>query len=213
MRPLVAVLAATLEPHQRIVLDGDARMRERPIKDLVESLRAQQAPIDYLGDPGYPPLGIAGGLQPGDFVIDGSVSSQYISALLMALPLLPADSTLTLTVVVSTYIDLTLARCCVTLASTSYGYRSSFPFRVSGLIDRLRIAVEVTMHRLLDGGSRSGQRPITIHGVGQSSIQGDIAFAGWLTMGADVGGAWSVTVRGRGSLRGIDFDGNQIGAP
>lgn len=217
MRPLVAVLAATLEPHQRIVLDGDARMRERPIKDLVESLRAQQAPIDYLGDPGYPPLGIAGGLQPGDFVIDGSVSSQYISALLMALPLLPANSTLTLSgeVVSRPYIDLTLAMLrdfgidIITVTDHQFripgqqAYRSPQNYFVEG---------DASGASYWMAAAALGGGPITIHGVGQSSIQGDIAFAEVVeAMGADVSwGTNQVTVRGRGALQGIDFDGNQI---
>jgi len=85
-RPLTAVLAVLGGDY---VLDGVARMRERPIRDLVDALRTIGATVRYLGNEGYPPLAIRGsGVEAGARVpIRGDVSSQFLSALLMALPL------------------------------------------------------------------------------------------------------------------------------
>jgi 3-phosphoshikimate 1-carboxyvinyltransferase len=85
-RPLTAVLALAGGEYR---LSGTPRMHERPIGDLVDALRALGARIDYLGAEGYPPLAIhPGKVAAGQTVrVRGDVSSQYLSALLMALPL------------------------------------------------------------------------------------------------------------------------------
>ena len=85
-RPLTAALALSGGEYK---LSGVPRMHERPIGDLVGALRAMGARIDYLGREGYPPLAIhAARIAPGQAVkVRGDVSSQYLSALLMALPL------------------------------------------------------------------------------------------------------------------------------
>ena len=91
-RPLTAVLALA---GGRYELSGVARMHERPIGDLVDALRALGADIRYLGKPGYPPLAIEPGRvheagAPDRVSVRGDVSSQFTSALLMALPLVTA---------------------------------------------------------------------------------------------------------------------------
>ena len=94
-----------------VVLDGDERMRQRPIGRLVDALRQMGAELQYLGNEGFPPLRITGHhLTGGTVHIDGSVSSQYISALLMIAPL-AGGVTLMLdgNVVSRPYIDMTLA--------------------------------------------------------------------------------------------------------
>ncbi|MEQ9351946.1 MAG: 3-phosphoshikimate 1-carboxyvinyltransferase [Vicingaceae bacterium] len=94
-----------------VVLDGAERMHKRPIKLLVDVLRTLGADINYLKEEGFPPLKINGKqLSVGKISIDGSISSQYISAILMILPLLETDSQLELTgrVVSLPYIDLTI---------------------------------------------------------------------------------------------------------
>lgn len=217
MRPLVAVLAATLGEQQSVILDGDARMRERPLADLVESLANRGGRIDCLQQDGYPPLAIRGGLTAGEFTIDGSVSSQYISALLMALPLLADASTLTLTgdIVSRPYIELTIAML------------RSFGIAIERVAEN-QYAIAGGQHYQSPGdyfieGDASGasywmaaaaisRGAVTIQGVGRHSIQGDIAFAEVVQrMGAQVEwGENSVTVTGTGTLNAIDFDGNQI---
>ena len=108
MRFLSAYLSITEGTH---VITGTARMQQRPIRILVDALRALGAQIDYAGNEGYPPLRITGKkLKGGKIALPGNVSSQYISALLMIAPMLEEGLILTLTgeVVSRPYIDLTL---------------------------------------------------------------------------------------------------------
>ena len=92
-----------------VTLDGTERMRHRPIGALVDALRRLGACIDYMGNEGYPPLRIAGkALRGGDVVMDGSVSSQFISAVMMILPAIGGGAiTLTGDIVSAPYIHLT----------------------------------------------------------------------------------------------------------
>ena len=92
-----------------VTLDGTERMRHRPIGALVEALRRLGACIDYMGNEGYPPLLITGkALRGGDVVMDGSVSSQFISAVMMILPAIGGGAiTLTGDIVSAPYIHLT----------------------------------------------------------------------------------------------------------
>ena len=109
MRFMTAFLAATANGEH--VITGTERMKHRPIKILVEALRYLGAKIDYLGNEGFPPLRITGRhLQGGYLEIEGSVSSQYISALLMIGPVLDKGLTLHLNgeIISRPYIDLTL---------------------------------------------------------------------------------------------------------
>lgn len=109
MRFMTAFLAAT--SHGCHVLTGTERMKHRPIKILVDALRRLGADITYEGEEGYPPLRICGQqLEGGELDIEGNVSSQYISALLMIGPMLSKGLTLRLQgeIISRPYIDLTL---------------------------------------------------------------------------------------------------------
>ncbi len=95
-----------------VIMTGSQRMKERPIGVLVEALGKLGASIEYLGRKGYPPLRIRGSeLKGGELVIDGTISSQFISALLMIAPVLRDGLILTLkgSVVSSAYIQMTLS--------------------------------------------------------------------------------------------------------
>lgn len=108
MRFLTAFLAATSGTH---VLTGTARMRQRPIRVLVDALRSLGAQIDYTENEGFPPLRITGCQLTGHTIsLPGDISSQYISALLMVGPVLPQGLHITLTgnIVSVPYINLTL---------------------------------------------------------------------------------------------------------
>ncbi|MBR6600445.1 MAG: 3-phosphoshikimate 1-carboxyvinyltransferase [Bacteroidaceae bacterium] len=108
MRFLTAYLAIT---PSETVLTGSERMQQRPIKVLVEALRALGADISYTRHEGYPPLRIVGkNLQGGEVEVEAGISSQYISALLMIGPCLTDGLTLRLkgTIASRTYIELTL---------------------------------------------------------------------------------------------------------
>ena len=109
MRFMTAFLAAT--PSGSHVLTGTDRMKHRPIKPLVDALRHLGADIGYVGDEGFPPLRINGQtLDGGRLEVEGNISSQYISALLMVGPVLRNGLTLQLTgdIISRPYIDLTL---------------------------------------------------------------------------------------------------------
>ncbi|MDE6489762.1 MAG: 3-phosphoshikimate 1-carboxyvinyltransferase, partial [Muribaculaceae bacterium] len=109
MRFLTALSACT--PGHTVVIDGSERMRRRPIGALVDALRSLGADISYVGDEGFPPLRITGcELAGGTLSVPASVSSQYISALLMIAPLMRDGLKLTLEGEVTSrpYIDMTL---------------------------------------------------------------------------------------------------------
>ena len=108
MRFLTAYLSITEGTH---VVTGSERMKHRPIGVLVEALRYLGAEIDYLGEEGYPPLRITGrSLEGGRIDMPGNVSSQYVSALMMAAPVMRKGLELRLTGEIASrpYIDLTL---------------------------------------------------------------------------------------------------------
>ncbi|MBZ4209451.1 3-phosphoshikimate 1-carboxyvinyltransferase, partial [Klebsiella aerogenes] len=70
-----------------VVLTGEPRMKERPIGHLVDALRQGGAQIDYLEQTDYPPIRLRGGFQGGGVTVDGRVSSQFLTGLLMTAPL------------------------------------------------------------------------------------------------------------------------------
>jgi len=223
-RPLTAALALMGGNYR---LSGVPRMHERPIGDLVDALRALGAQIDYLGEPGYPPLAIGTWADKhADTVqVRGNVSSQFLTALLMAAPLAVAARRRSLTIEVAgeliskPYIDITvklMARFGVAVESD--GQRFVVPqgsrYRTPG-----RIAVEG------DASSASyflalgaiGGGPVRVTGVGARSIQGDVAFTDTLTaLGATItcGEDWiessGVNVARGGRLRAFDLDFNLI---
>ena len=108
MRFLTAFLSVTEGTH---LITGTARMRQRPIQVLVDALKSLGAKIEYVEKEGFPPLRITGAqLTNRDITLPGSISSQYISALLMIGPILPYGLHLTLTgdIISRPYINLTL---------------------------------------------------------------------------------------------------------
>jgi len=110
MRFLTAYLASL--PGRAVTLTGSARMKERPIKVLVDALRQLGAEISYEGTEGFPPLRIEGKILPGKVVyIPANISSQYISALLLIAPSLPQGLTIYLEGMITSrpYIEMTLS--------------------------------------------------------------------------------------------------------
>ncbi len=107
MRPLAAALCLGSND---IVLSGEPRMKERPIGHLVDALRQGGAKITYLEQENYPPLRLQGGFTGGNVDVDGSVSSQFLTALLMTAPLAPEDTVIRIKgdLVSKPYIDITL---------------------------------------------------------------------------------------------------------
>ncbi|WP_028533912.1 3-phosphoshikimate 1-carboxyvinyltransferase [Paludibacterium yongneupense] len=215
-RPLTAALALM---HGRYHLSGVERMHERPIGDLVDALRGAGADIRYLGQAGYPPLEIAPAtVSTGrDITVKGNVSSQFLSALLMALPLTGAEATVAVEgeLISKPYVDITLKlmqRFGVEVERSGW-QRFTIPAQ-----SRYRSPGEIVVEGdassasyFLAAGAIAGG-PVRVEGVGRDSIQGDIRFAEALaSMGAHVtfGDNW-IEASGSGTLRAIDADMNAI---
>ena len=230
MRPLaaaLAVLAATQGGD--FELSGVARMHERPIGDLVDALRPLGCTVDELGTPGYPPLrlrGEAGGrLAPGlPIRVRGDVSSQFLTALLLALPL-AADGHHDIVIEVDgeliskPYVEITLkllARFGIVVARTGW-QRFTIPrgsaYRSPGTLHVEGDASSASYFVAIGAIAASGGAPLRIEGVGSDSIQGDIRFVDAArAMGAEVtSGAHGIEVRrGRWPLRALAIDANHI---
>lgn len=217
IRPLVATLAV-LGGEYRI--EGVARMHERPIGDLVDTLNKSGADICYLGQKGFPPLHIhAGHIDKGYWQIKGAVSSQFLTALLMAAPLACPGQSKCIEVVgpliSQPYIAITLdlmRRFGVHVEHEAWrrftiphdqSYHSPGTFYVEG-------DASSASYFLAAGVIAGG--PVRVVGVGKKSIQGDIDFAHALAqMGATV--TWGdnfIEVKGGTPLHGIDIDCNTI---
>ncbi|UTP72040.1 3-phosphoshikimate 1-carboxyvinyltransferase [Alteromonas sp. LMIT006] len=214
MRPLCAVLAVSPVTS---ILTGEPRMKERPIGDLVDALNDIHADISYLDEPGYPALEIKGQrLKGGDMSVDGSVSSQFLTALLMAAPLLTTDSTIAIKgeLVSKPYIDITLdimKKFGVKVTHDQYqiftikgnqSYTSPGEYMVEG-------DASSASYFLAAGAIKGGR--VTVTGVGSDSIQGDVKFAEVLkAMGAQVEyTSGSITVTGA-PLKAVQMDMNHI---
>ncbi|WP_301117961.1 3-phosphoshikimate 1-carboxyvinyltransferase [Pusillimonas sp. (ex Stolz et al. 2005)] len=194
-RPLTGALAF-MQGNFR--LSGVPRMHERPIGDLVDALRQAGAHIDYQGNEGYPPLAISPPTlgTDGPVRIKGSVSSQFLTSLLMAGPIYTAATGRDLVIEVDgvlisrPYILITLnlmARFGVDVKCEGW-QRFTIPasavYRAPGVVAVEGDASSASYFMALGA---IGGGPMHIHGVGSRSIQGDVAFADTLqTMGADI---------------------------
>ncbi|MEO8718835.1 MAG: 3-phosphoshikimate 1-carboxyvinyltransferase [Burkholderiales bacterium] len=213
-RPLTAVLALAGGEYR---LSGTARMHERPIRDLVDALRALGARIDYLGEEGFPPLAIhPGKVASGQKVkVRGDVSSQYLSALLMALPLAGGGTIEVAGELISRpYVDITLnlmRRFGVEVQRSAW---RKFIVPGSSYVSPGTLAVEGDASNasyFLAAGAIAGG-PVRAEGAGRGSIQGDVRFCEVLeAMGAQVamGDDW-IEARGKAPLRAFDLDLNHI---
>lgn len=224
-RPLVAVLSL-MSGHYR--LSGVPRMHERPIADLVDALRQLGANITYLGNPGFPPVEI----QPIDssvkretnhITVKGDVSSQFLTGLLIALPLSGKESIINVsgTLISQPYVALTLAqiqRFGVQIEHTGWqqfiipaqqSYRSPSHITVEG---------DASSASYFLAAGAIGHGPVRVQGVGRDSAQGDVRFAAALEMmGAKIsmGKNWieasgAETGHTGKFLHAIDLDCNHI---
>ena len=224
MRPLTAALAVLGGAY---TLHGVPRMHERPIGDLVDALRALGCRIDYTGQAGYPPLTIGTPAlrldQP--IPVRGDVSSQFLTALLMALPLAAQAQDIVIDVVgeliSKPYIEITLqllARFGVKVQRDGWarfvipaGSRYRSPGEIHVEADASSASYFIAAGAL--SASASGPNGLKIEGVGEASIQGDIRFVeAARLMGAqiDSGPNWLRAERGAWPLKAIDLDCNHI---
>jgi len=214
MRPLCASLCLG---KGRFILTGEPRMKERPIGDLVDALRGAGAEISYLENEAYPPLEIiSNGLKGGELEIDASISSQFLTALLMAAPLMKNDTTISIKgeLVSKPYIDITLdiiKKFGVEIHNENYkifkikagqSYKAIEHFMVEGDASSASYFLAAAA---IKGGS------VKVTGIGKNSIQGDIAFVDVLEkMGAKVQWAEEYVSVTKNTLKAVDIDGNAI---
>ncbi len=221
MRPLTAALAVLGGDFE---LSGVPRMHERPIGDLVDALRQLGCRIGYLANDGYPPLRIG---QPAltldaPIKVRGDVSSQFLTALLMALPLVATKDIVIEVVgelISKPYIEITLnllARFGIMVQRESW-QRFTIPagarYQSPGVLHVEADASSASYFIALGAIAADSGAPVRIEGVGESSIQGDIRFveAAHL-MGARVTGGpnWLEISRGSWPLKAIELDCNHI---
>jgi 3-phosphoshikimate 1-carboxyvinyltransferase len=223
IRPLTAALALMGGSFE---LSGVPRMHERPIGDLVDALRQLGCQIDYLGQDGYPPLRIG---QP-DLKLDapirvrGDVSSQFLTALLMALPLVARQDIVIDVVgelISRPYIEITLnllARFGIAVKREGWqrftipaGSQYQSPGTLFVEADASSASYFIALGAIAPASA--GQQGIRIEGLGAASIQGDIRFVEAAEMmGAKVvsGPNWLEVSRGSWPLKAIDLDCNHI---
>ncbi len=213
MRPLAAALSLA---DNDIVLTGEPRMKERPIGHLVDALREGGADIEYLENENYPPLRLKGGFRGGNIRVDGSVSSQFLTALLMTAPLAGEPTIISITgdLVSKPYIDITLnlMKCFgVEVENHQYQkfviqggqqYRSPGDYLVEGDASSASYFLAAAA---IKGGT------VRVTGIGRNSVQGDIRFADVLEkMGAVIEWGDDYIACHRGTLTAIDMDMNHI---
>jgi 3-phosphoshikimate 1-carboxyvinyltransferase len=216
-RPLTAALALSGGDY---VLKGVARMHERPIGDLVDALTQLGAQIDYLGNPGFPPLHVHPATPAGDRTqVRGNVSSQFLTGLLMALPLRQRATTIEVIgeLISKPYIGITLAmlrRFGVEVRRdgwASFAVAADARYRSPG---EIYVEGDASSASYFLAAGAIGGGPVRVEGVGRDSVQGDVRFADALAlMGAQIemGPNWiEARAPASGPLKAIDLDCNHI---
>jgi len=214
MRPLCATLCLGKGSY---LLTGEPRMKERPIGHLVDALRQAGANINYIETEGYPPLQIeANGLSGENVEIEGAISSQFLTALLLASPMSKEDMTITIIgeLVSKPYIDITLhimKEFGVDVVNVNYEkfiikggqtYKAVDSFMVEGDASSASYFLAAAA---IKGGS------VKVTGIGKKSVQGDVAFADVLEkMGAKVEWGNDFVSVTKGELNAVDMDFNHI---
>ncbi len=214
MRPLCAALCLGEGSY---LLTGEPRMKERPIGHLVDALREAGAKITYKENEGYPPLEIeANGLNGGNVKIEGAISSQFLTALLLAAPMAKEDMTITIIgeLVSKPYIDITLyimKAFGVEVVNENYE-----TFRIKGgqtykAVDSFMVEGDASSASYFLAAAAIKGGTVKVTGIGKNSIQGDVAFADVLEkMGAIVEWGEDFVSVTRAELNSIDMDFNHI---
>ena len=214
MRPLCAALCLGKGSY---LLTGEPRMKERPIGHLVDALRQAGANINYIETEGYPPIQIeANGLSAGNVEIEGAISSQFLTALLLAAPMAKEDMTISIIgeLVSKPYIDITIhimKAFGIDVVNDNYEkftikggqtYKAVESFMVEGDASSASYFLAAAA---IKGGS------VKVTGIGKKSVQGDVAFADVLEeMGAKVEWGDDFVSVTKGELNAVDMDFNHI---
>jgi 3-phosphoshikimate 1-carboxyvinyltransferase len=213
-RPLTAALAFSGGDYR---LSGVPRMHERPIGDLVDALRGIGARIDYLEKEGYPPLAIHPGKRfSANVRVRGDVSSQFLTALLMALPLSksPARIEVQGELISQPYVEITLnvmRRFGIEVGRSGWRF-FEIPGKTYVSPGSIFIEGDASSASYFLAAGAIGGGPVRVEGVGRDSIQGDVRFIEVLErMGAKVTTSeeW-IEASGEKKLRPVDMDMNHI---
>ena len=217
-RPLTAALAFAGGHYE---LSGVPRMHERPIGDLVDALRQLGADINYLGNEGFPPLKISPAKLLGDAArVRGDVSSQFLTGLLMVLPLLKRTVTVEVVgeLISKPYIEITLAMMARFGVKVQRDAGQSFT-AVAGSGYKapegpLFVEGDASSASYFLAAGAIGGGPVRVEGVGENSVQGDIRFADALRkMGVSItsmGDNFLEASNPSRRLKAIDLDCNHI---
>jgi 3-phosphoshikimate 1-carboxyvinyltransferase len=215
LRPLTAALAFSSGEYR---VSGVPRMHQRPIGDLVDALRRIGARIDYLEKDGFPPLALHPGRIHAELVkVKGDVSSQFLTALLMALPLTGVSSMVEVQgeLISRPYVEITLNVMRRFGIEVDREQWRSFRVPVAFYRSPGKILVEgdaSSASYFLAAGAIGGG-PVRVEGVGRDSIQGDVRFTEVLQqMGAEVSLLENaIEISGPpGKLKAFDLDLNHI---
>jgi 3-phosphoshikimate 1-carboxyvinyltransferase len=214
-RPLTAALAFSNGDYK---LSGVARMHERPIGDLVDALQQAGANISYLEQPGFPPLKIAPAQADLSLPIKirGDVSSQFLTALLMALPLSKQQASIDVVgeLISKPYIEITLNLMAKFGVQVERDGWQRFSIAANSVYTSPgHICVEgdaSSASYFLAAGVIAGS--VTVDGIGQHSIQGDVRFAEALSlMGGEISyGENHIAAKKAKKIKAIDLDCNHI---
>ena len=216
-RPLTAALALAGGNYE---LSGVARMHERPIGDLVNALRQLGADIEYLGNEGFPPLSIRPAMLAADVAqVRGDVSSQFLTGLLMALPLMKQTVSIEVVgeLISKPYIEITLAmmeRFGVKVERQGWQRFVVFGGQRYQSPEVIYVEGDASSASYFLAAGAIGGGPVRVEGVGKTSIQGDVKFAAELAkMGAVItmGDNWiEASAPANGKLNAIELDCNHI---
>ena len=215
IRPLTAALSLV---DGDFIIDGDKYMRERPIAHLTDALKELGAGITFLMKEGYPPFQIQGGkVKGGNITLHGNISSQYLTSLLMALPLAITDSNVRIIgdQVSKPYLDITLRM--MELFGVRADHENYQSFHIPGkqcyrTPGDYMIEGDASSASYFFAGAAIAGGKIAVHGIGINSVQGDIQFLDAIeAMGASVARhPNSIEVESKGRLKGVDLDLNHI---
>ncbi|XVV08777.1 3-phosphoshikimate 1-carboxyvinyltransferase [Actinoplanes sp. CA-131856] len=200
------VLPAAALFGRRTVVDGTPQLRARPFGPVLDALRQVGAKVEELGEPGFLPAAVSGPMHGGPVHVSGHISSQFLSGLLMAGPLMRDGLQVSLTseLVSVPYVEMTKA------------VMAAFGATVEGLTVQpgaytaraYDIEPDASAASYFLGAAAIAGGRVTVSGLGTASLQGDVRFADVLErMGATVTRTRdSLTVSRTGPLHGVDVD-------
>lgn len=214
MRPLLAVLSLK---KNKVILTGDKRMQERPIHHLVDSLRQGGADINYLSKDKFPPLYVKGGFIGGKIIVDGTISSQFLSSLLIAAPLAKINTEITIQgkLVSKPYINLTISLMKIFGIKIKISNDFNF-FYISGnqmytSPKKYFIESDISSATYFLAAAAIKGSYIKINGIKKNSIQGDIDFLRILKkIGVSITWEKNSVICKKKQLLGITIDCNHI---